>query len=125
MYCLAQHKEKAAARADSSAPPSDSEGSDSEDSEKYLSRIPELFKDPGYGKLGSSTISTSNCGNPALRLFGFGPVSADGFGIGYIIKVRLSQLRRPIGLSTDPFRLQGRLNRDLCRLETSSNFPIP
>ncbi|GAA5869850.1 hypothetical protein JCM16303_001818 [Sporobolomyces ruberrimus] len=86
MYCLAQHKEKAAARADSSAPPSDSEGSDSEDSEKYLSRIPELFKDPGYGKLGSSTISTSNCGNPALRLFGFGPVSADGFGIGYIIK---------------------------------------
>ncbi len=27
-----------------------------------------------------------NCGNPALRLFGFGPVAADGYGIGYIIK---------------------------------------
>ena len=25
-------------------------------------------------------------GNPALRMFGFGPVCADGFGIGYIIK---------------------------------------
>jgi carnitine O-acetyltransferase len=31
-------------------------------------------------------LSTSNCGNPALRMFGFGPVSAQGFGIGYIIK---------------------------------------
>ena len=29
---------------------------------------------------------SSNCGNPALRLFGFGPVAADGYGIGYIIK---------------------------------------
>jgi hypothetical protein len=29
---------------------------------------------------------TSNCGNPSLRLFGFGPVVPDGFGIGYIIK---------------------------------------
>ncbi|GAA5978687.1 hypothetical protein JCM5350_002482 [Sporobolomyces pararoseus] len=86
MYCLAQQKEKAIARGDSSAPPSDSESSDSEDSEKFISRIPELFKDPGYGKLGSSIISTSNCGNPALRLFGFGPVAADGFGLGYIIK---------------------------------------
>lgn len=28
----------------------------------------------------------SNCGNPSLRLFGFGPVVRDGFGIGYIIK---------------------------------------
>ena len=31
-------------------------------------------------------IRTSNCGNPSLRLFGFGPVVPDGFGIGYIIK---------------------------------------
>ncbi|GAA5851677.1 hypothetical protein JCM5353_007307 [Sporobolomyces roseus] len=86
MYCLAQQKEKKAARADSSAPPSDSEGSDSEDPEQITARIPALFRDPGYGKLGESILSTSNCGNPALRLFGFGPVSGDGFGIGYIIK---------------------------------------
>ena len=37
-------------------------------------------------KLLNNTISTSNCGNPCLHLFGFGPVVADGLGIGYIIK---------------------------------------
>ena len=31
-------------------------------------------------------LSTSNCGNPSLRHFGFGPTSGEGFGIGYIIK---------------------------------------
>jgi len=36
--------------------------------------------------LNTSILSTSNCGNPALRLFGFGPVAAYGYGIGYIIK---------------------------------------
>lgn len=48
--------------------------------------LPAIFTDPGYGTLGTSILSTSNCGNPALRLFGFAPVAADGFGIGYIIK---------------------------------------
>jgi len=48
--------------------------------------MPTLFTDPGYSLLGTSILSTSNCGNPALRLFGFAPVAADGFGIGYIIK---------------------------------------
>ncbi|KAH9819592.1 acyltransferase ChoActase/COT/CPT [Melampsora americana] len=45
-----------------------------------------IFKDPGYALLNHSILSTSNCGNPALRLFGFGPVVDDGFGLGYIIK---------------------------------------
>ena len=48
--------------------------------------LPAIFTDPGWALLGRSILSTSNCGNPALRLFGFGPVAADGFGIGYIIK---------------------------------------
>ncbi|KAL5514087.1 hypothetical protein ACEPAG_2848 [Sanghuangporus baumii] len=48
--------------------------------------LPEIFTDPGWSLLSTSIISTSNCGNPALRLFGFGPVAADGYGIGYIIK---------------------------------------
>lgn len=48
--------------------------------------IPAIFTDQGYSDLGSSTLSTSNCGNPALRLFGFGPVTPEGYGIGYIIK---------------------------------------
>ncbi|SAL98895.1 hypothetical protein [Absidia glauca] len=47
---------------------------------------PLLFSDPGWRLLNHTVLSTSNCGNPALRLFGFGPVVSDGFGIGYIIK---------------------------------------
>lgn len=48
--------------------------------------LPLLFADSGWDKLNNTIISTSNCGNPSLRQFGFGPVSGDGFGIGYIIK---------------------------------------
>lgn len=48
---------------------------------------PALFKGPGWQRLMDNVISTSNCGNPSLRLFGFGPVSQQaGFGIGYLIK---------------------------------------
>lgn len=49
-------------------------------------RIPAIFADPGWEKINSTILSTSNCGNPSLRQFGFGPTSGDGFGIGYIIK---------------------------------------
>ncbi|KAK9471422.1 acyltransferase ChoActase/COT/CPT [Dipodascopsis tothii] len=48
--------------------------------------VPQLFADRGWDKLNNTIISTSNCGNPSLRLFGFGPTSQDGFGIGYVIK---------------------------------------
>ena len=48
--------------------------------------LPAIFTDPGWQLLSTSILSTSNCGNPALRLFGFGPVTAEGYGIGYIIK---------------------------------------
>ncbi|KAK4933890.1 hypothetical protein LTR28_011141 [Elasticomyces elasticus] len=48
--------------------------------------MPALFADAGWDKLNNTILSTSNCGNPALRQFGFGPTSGDGFGIGYIIK---------------------------------------
>lgn len=47
---------------------------------------PQIFTDGGWKTLNNTVISTSNCGNPALRLFGFGPVVSNGFGIGYIIK---------------------------------------
>lgn len=47
---------------------------------------PRLFSDPGWDRLNNTILSTSNCGNPSLRHFGFGPTSGDGFGIGYIIK---------------------------------------
>ncbi|KAK8846597.1 hypothetical protein IAR55_005683 [Kwoniella newhampshirensis] len=49
-------------------------------------QVPAIFTDPGYNLLGTSVLSTSNCGNPALRLFGFGPVTPEGYGFGYIIK---------------------------------------
>lgn len=48
--------------------------------------MPAIFQDAGYDKLNNTILSTSNCGNPSLRHFGFGPTSGDGFGIGYIIK---------------------------------------
>lgn len=48
--------------------------------------LPEFFTEGGYDTLNHVVISTSNCGNPALHIFGFGPAAQDGFGIGYIIK---------------------------------------
>ncbi|KPM39442.1 putative mitochondrial carnitine O-acetyltransferase [Neonectria ditissima] len=48
--------------------------------------LPLIFSDSGWDKLNNTILSTSNCGNPSLRQFGFGPTSGDGFGIGYIIK---------------------------------------
>ena len=48
--------------------------------------MPLIFADGGWDKLNNTILSTSNCGNPSLRHFGFGPTTADGFGIGYIIK---------------------------------------
>lgn len=49
-------------------------------------QMPALFADSGWDKINNTIISTSNCGNPSLRHFGFGPTSGEGFGIGYIIK---------------------------------------
>ncbi|KAI0874824.1 choline/Carnitine O-acyltransferase [Hypoxylon argillaceum] len=48
--------------------------------------VPAVFADAGWDRLNNTILSTSNCGNPSLRQFGFGPTSGDGFGIGYIIK---------------------------------------
>lgn len=48
--------------------------------------LPFIFTDSGWDRLNTTVLSTSNCGNPSLRHFGFGPTSGDGFGIGYIIK---------------------------------------
>jgi carnitine O-acetyltransferase len=47
---------------------------------------PAFFRSEAWKTLNHTILSTSNCGNPALRLFGFGPVVPDGFGVGYIIK---------------------------------------
>lgn len=47
-----------------------------------------FFDSTAWKVLNYTILSTSNCGNPSLRLFGFGPVVPDGFGVGYIIKDR-------------------------------------
>lgn len=54
--------------------------------ERNNMETPEFFKSKAWQTLNHTVISTSNCGNPSLSLFGFGPVVQDGFGIGYIIK---------------------------------------
>lgn len=61
-------------------------GSSSRSPGPAFQQMPALFSDPGWERINSTILSTSNCGNPSLRHFGFGPVSGDGFGIGYIIK---------------------------------------
>mmetsp|Transcript_27260 Transcript_27260/g.65279 ORF Transcript_27260/g.65279 Transcript_27260/m.65279 type:complete len:1191 (+) Transcript_27260:359-3931(+) len=48
--------------------------------------IPDFFRSEPWRMLNHTVLSTSNCGNPSLALFGFGPVVPDGLGIGYIIK---------------------------------------
>ena len=42
--------------------------------EKYGLPIPEFFRSESWKKLNHTILSTSNCGNPSLALFGFGPV---------------------------------------------------
>ncbi|CCH62030.1 hypothetical protein TBLA_0G00830 [Henningerozyma blattae CBS 6284] len=48
--------------------------------------LPPLFKDGSWSIMNNNTLSTSNCGNPCLKNFGFGPVVPNGFGIGYVIR---------------------------------------
>ena len=42
--------------------------------EKYGLPVPEFFRSESWRKLNNTILSTSNCGNPCLALFGFGPV---------------------------------------------------
>lgn len=84
MYCLHQQLQKEVGGAGGGEEGSGSDSDDSEGSGGGVGKTatPKLFKDPGYATLGQSTLSTSNCGNPALRLFGFGAVTPEGYGIG-------------------------------------------
>ncbi|KAH9912469.1 acyltransferase ChoActase/COT/CPT [Epithele typhae] len=88
LYCLLQREREAAAREaaaeEEGRPTSPASSASSGEREKVA--LPAIFTDNGWLVLNRSILSTSNCGNPALRLFGFGPVAADGYGIGYIIK---------------------------------------
>ncbi|ONH65248.1 Carnitine O-acetyltransferase YAT2 [Cyberlindnera fabianii] len=48
--------------------------------------VPPLIFDDAIYPLFVPEMVASNCGNPAMRLFGLTPAVANGFGIGYIIK---------------------------------------
>ena len=95
LYCLLQSEIK------SPSPDASPDGTTSPPpSPNSQNALPAIFTDPGWALLNTSILCTSNCGNPALRLFGFGPVAADGFGIGYIIKNEgLSVCVQPLCLS--------------------------
>jgi hypothetical protein len=54
--------------------------------DRHNLELPEFYRSKAYKLLERNTLSTSNCGNPALRLYGIGPADSDGYGIGYIIK---------------------------------------
>ncbi|ORY23803.1 acyltransferase ChoActase/COT/CPT [Naematelia encephala] len=86
MYCLIQRDIARESERDKSNGNLNGNGNGSDNGSSSPIQVPAIFSDPGYNLLGTSVLSTSNCGNPALRLFGFGPVTPEGYGIGYIIK---------------------------------------
>jgi len=45
-----------------------------------------IFRHEAWQNTAQPTLKTSNCGNPSLRAFGFGPENPEGFAIGYLIK---------------------------------------
>lgn len=45
--------------------------------------LPDFYQDQAYARLNHNIISTSTLVSPAVQLGGFGPVVADGFGVGY------------------------------------------
>lgn len=61
-------------------------GTSSRERAHQAQSTPGIFADSGWDRINNTILSTSNCGNPSLRHFGFGPTSGEGFGIGYIIK---------------------------------------
>jgi hypothetical protein len=87
--------------------------------------MPSIYTDSGWALLGTSILSTSNCGNPALRLFGFGPVAAEGYGIGYIIKEDgISVYVFPLLSPYSKLRFSYFTNQ-LCIFQTPSNPSFP
>ncbi|KAK2460704.1 hypothetical protein APHAL10511_007174 [Amanita phalloides] len=136
LYCLLQREiaEEAESLVSPTLSADDTPGLERTSTSKRVEKVkmPTIFTDPGWAHLCTSIISTSNCGNPALRLFGFGPVAADGYGIGYIIKEDgLSFVAASKHLQTRRFldTLQGYLcevQRILIQLHRSANeHPAP
>lgn len=86
-----------------------------------------LLSNPDIEKLTQPELLISNCGNPALRLFGIAPAIDQGFGIGYIIHnekviITVSSKFRQTDRFMDTFK---RVVNDLkSMLKQSSDFMI-
>ncbi|XP_011339899.1 carnitine O-palmitoyltransferase 2, mitochondrial isoform X2 [Ooceraea biroi] len=55
-------------------------------SEKSGAHKPAIFHDPAYDAINYNILSTSTLSSPVVAAGGFGPVVADGYGIGYMIQ---------------------------------------
>lgn len=71
--------------------------------------VPPLLANPAIDRLTLPELLISNCGNPALNLFGITPAIDQGFGIGYIIHadrviITISSKHRQTQRFLDTFR---------------------
>ena len=85
--------------------------------ERTKMEIPDFYSSKAWKLLQRNILTTSNCGNPALRLYSLGPSEPDGYGIGYIIKDQsISFSICSKHRQTDRFRFA--LETVLCEMET-------
>lgn len=74
---------------------------------------PELFKDEGYRVMTHDILSTSTLPDASVRLGGFCPVVADGYGIGYAI------VEKGVGFSVTAYKPQKDASQFTQSLEAS------
>jgi len=51
-----------------------------------IKEVPAIFNSPGWKKLRHDVFSTSSIGNSSALNVGFGPMTTDGFGVGYMTR---------------------------------------
>jgi hypothetical protein len=67
--------------------------------------MPEVYTDPGYSKLNSWAISTSNLSSDFIENWGWGEVVEDGIGVAYSVRkddLRFNVCAR-VGMKVDTF----------------------
>eukprot|EP01102_Stenamoeba_stenopodia_P010021 TRINITY_DN2973_c0_g1_i3.p1 TRINITY_DN2973_c0_g1~~TRINITY_DN2973_c0_g1_i3.p1 ORF type:complete len:186 (-),score=47.35 TRINITY_DN2973_c0_g1_i3:78-635(-) len=55
-------------------------------SKEHGDNVPELFRDKAYATINHNILSTSTLSSKAIEGGGFGPVVADGYGLGYAVE---------------------------------------
>jgi hypothetical protein len=54
--------------------------------QEIASRMPPIYTDIGWQTINHNILSTSTLGSETIETGGFGPVVADGYGIGYGVR---------------------------------------